>query len=302
MEKAAYIFLAVTILATLTACVNSQNSSDSSTSSSTSSTASSTYTESLTTSTTSTENSSQPSEDNFPEKFTGYAGETLYGADAVLQMGNRLDFDGFTYVRWATPVFDSTLKTPDLINRDTYEMPKYDDIIKQKDPEWFVVKPGDVLENGLAVKSACTSFEELEIDGEKIICQTDAMVRFENTLTLTGVLYCQPEDDIYTTAGDLYFFADSTANSRIPVVNYGYEERDEYSLETFVFPEIAFVCDGFYYRIGNINSDGVDFSGIINRGGVCEVKVTLDNIILRSGGYGGGNGAYGSIVSIEKID
>lgn len=252
-----------------------------------------------------TENSSQSPESNFPEEFTGYVGETLYGADAVEQLGNgRLDFEGFTYVRWATPVFDSTLKTPDLINRDTYEMPKYDDILTQKDPKWFVVKPGDKLENGLVVKSASCSFEEYTtIDGTSFVSQSASKVVFEedNTLTLTGILYCEPQDDVYVTEGDLYFFADST-NSLIPHVDYdSYDPIDTIPLQKFVCSDAAFIYDGFYFRVGNIDSNEIDLSGIIKKGGVSEVKVTLDNISLNASSYGGVIGAFGNIVSIEKI-
>lgn len=250
-------------------------------------------------------NSSQPPESNFPEEFTGYVGETLYGTDAVEQLGNgRLDFEGFTYVRWATPVFDSTLKTPDLINWDTYEMPKYDDILDQKGAKWFVVKPGDVLENGLVVKSASCSFEEFNFaDGTSFVSQSASKVVFEedNTLTLTGILYCEPQDDVYVTEGDLYFFADST-DSLIPHVDYdSYDPIDTIPLQKFVCSDAAFIYDGFYFRVGNIDSDEIDLSGIIKKGGVSEVKVTLDNISLNASSYGGVIGAFGKIVSIEKI-
>ena len=249
--------------------------------------------------------SSQPSENNFPESFTGYLGETLYGADASEHYGRKVIFDDFTYLRWAAPFFDNTLKTPDLIDWDTYDMPKYDDIIKQKNPNWFLVKPGDVLENGLVVKSVYCSFEDVNyFDDEKgtfieTIMQIDSEVFFENTLTLRGVLYCTPEDDLYITNGDLFFFADSTVNSNIPVINEG-GRADEFGLLRCVFSDAAFICDGMYYRVGNLDSVSVDLSGIIKRGGICEVNITLDNIKLRNHA-GVDNGSFADIVSVEKI-
>lgn len=247
-----------------------------------------------------TENS-YPPENNFPESFTGYLGETLHGADASDRFGRTYYFDGFTYLRWATPVFDNTLKTPDLINWDTYDMPKYDDILAQKDPEWFLVKPGDVLENGLVVKSASCGFVEVNfIDGTKGVIQTQSEVTFENTLTLNGVLYCSPEDDAYVMKGDLFFFADSIANPNIPVINQG-NTADKYNLEKNVFSNAAFVYDGMYFHVGDIDSSSADLDGIIKRGEICEVRVTLDNIELRKNDRAV-TGAFADIVSVEKIN
>lgn len=264
----------------------------------------STFSSSVKISSSVTEDSNPSSENNFPESFTGYLGEKLSGADATEQLDGNVMFDNFTYLRWATPVFDNTLKTPDLINWDTYDIPKYDDILvqKQKDPKWFLVKPGDVLENGLVVKSASCSFREAKFyDGRKSIIQSKSEVVFENTLTLSGVLYCSPNDDMYITSGDLFFFADSTDNPNIPVINRS-NEAGEYDLEKYIFSDAAFVCDGMYFHVGDIDSVSVDLSGIIKRGELCEVSVTLDNIRLGHDDGGGGFiiGAFADIVSIEK--
>ncbi len=246
-------------------------------------------------------NSEQLPKDNFPESFTGYLGETLHGIDASEQSGRTYYFDGFTYLRWATSVFDNTLKTPDLINWDTYDMPEYNNIRAQKNPEWFLVKPGDVLENGLVVKSASCGFEKVGFpDGTEGVIQSVSEVTFENTLTLSGVLYCEPEDDLYVTNGDLFFFADSTANSNIPVISEG-NKAGEYSLKRYVFSNAAFVCDGMYFRVGELETAAVDLSGIIKRGEICEVRVTLDNIKL-SHDDRAVTGAFADIVSIEKIN
>lgn len=242
-------------------------------------------------------------ENNFPESFTGYLGETLHGADASEQLGNSVFFDGFTYLRWATPVFDNTMKTPDLINRDTYEMPKYDDILSQnqKNPKWFSVKTGDSLENGLVVKSASCGFEKATFyDGSKAIMQMESMISFENTLTLTGVLYCSPEDDVYVIPGDLFFFADPTVNPNIPIIcKRG--KPDEYSLDKFVADSGAVVFDGMILHVGNTDTVAVDMSGIITRGEFCEVRVTLDNIRLTESDRLP-SGAFADIVSVEKIN
>lgn len=321
MKKSFSIILTLALAASLTACKGSENvlenqGTQSSSQSSVSRSASESSKDNqdsapvFSVSSTFSDNGSQntseslPPEDNFPESFTGYLGETLRGTDAVEKTGGKVRFDNFTYLRWAAPVFDNTLKTPDLINWDTLEMPKYDDIISQKqaDPKWFSVKPGDVLENGLVVKSASCAFEKMKFfDGTEAVVQTQSEVAFGNTLTLDGVLYCNPEQDMYIGDGELFFFADSTANSNIPVINRR-DKADEYSLKNYSFSNAAFVCDGIYYRVGDIETAAVDLSGIIKRGEASKVRVTLDNIKLTESEKGTViSGAYADIVSVENI-
>lgn len=173
--------------------------------------------------------------------------------------------------------------------------------MRKKNPEWFLAKPGDVLENGLVVKSASCGFEKVGFpDGTEGVIQSVSEVTFENTLTLSGVLYCEPEDDLYVTNGNLFFFADSTANSNIPVINQG-STSDTYSLEKNVFSNAVFVYDGMYFRVGNIDSVSLDLSGIIKRGEICEVRVVLDKIELRNNERTM-SGSFADIVSIEKIE
>ena len=302
-RKLTFTAIIMSMLVGLTACNSESVSANSGSSqteslSITSSENSSSTSQDITSST--SENSEPLPENNFPESFTGYLGETLHGADASDSFGNTYYFDGFTYLRWATPVFDNTLKTPDLINWDTYDIPKYDDKLAQKNPEWFLVKSGDTLENGLVVKSASCGFHEANFyDGTKAIVQDKSEVIFENTLTLSGVLYCSPVDDAYIMNGDLFFFADSTVNSNIPVISEG-NKADKYSLRRYVFANAAFVCDGMYFRVGELETATVDLSGIIKRGEICEVRVTLDNIKL-SHDDRTVTGAFADIVSVEKI-
>lgn len=295
----------------LTACSNSessQNTSASNTSSlnvdnlSTVSSENSSSISSQNSSSSESKNLNPSVEDNFPESFTGYLGETLHGADASEQFGNSVFFDGFTYLRWVKPIFDSTLKTPDLINWDTYNIAKYDTAEKRNDPQWFLAKTGDKLENGLVVKSASCGFKKVSFtDGTKAIMLMESVISLENTLTLTGVLYCEPEDDMYVTPGDLFFFADPTVGPNVPVISQSGEKSGEYSLNKYVAANFAVVFDGMILHVGNLESAAVDLSGIIKRGEFCEVRVTLDNIkITASERFMGG--AFADIVSIEKIN
>ncbi|MDE7230325.1 MAG: hypothetical protein K2N56_07580 [Oscillospiraceae bacterium] len=107
---------------------------------------------------------------------------------------------------------------------------------------------------------------------------------------------------MYIGNGELFFIPDSTANSNIPVINRR-EKSGEYSLNKYIFSNAAFVCDGIYYRVDDIDSVSVDLNGIIKRGEASEVRATLDNIKLVNDETGVVlSGAYADIVSIEKIN
>ena len=321
MKKTITTILALTLTMSLTACSSAenipddkdiQNSSQSGISKPTSESSQNSKdgSHSSPTSSTFSENSSSSasesllSEDDFPESFIGYVGETLRGADAAEKSDNTVKFDNFTYLRYAAPIFDNTLKTPDLIDQDTLEMPKYDDMISQKqtDPKWFAVRAGDVLENGLVVKSVSCGFKKMKyFDGTEEVIQTQSEVVFENALTVTGVLYCNPEQDMYIGDGELFFFPDTTANLNIPVISRR-DRAGEYSIKKYIFTNNAFVCDGIYYRVGDIESASVDLGGIIKRGEASEVRVTFDNIKLVENETGSVlSGAYADIVSVEKV-
>ena len=290
----------------LTACEktseNSESSSSSAESSSSSAEISSSSAEksSSESSSSSEESSSNPAPNNFPESFTGFLGETIYTADASEKYDYMLRYNSFAYLRWATPVFDNNLKTPDLFNLDTFECPKYDGKLTQKNPEWFVIKPGDVLENGLKVKSTITTFEQWGTEsGGKTVGQSEMNITFEGELTVTGVLVCAGKDDVYVTPGDLFFFADTTKDVKIPLVPIN-DTADEFSLKKFVFDDFAFVTDGMWFRVGDLESVSVDLDGIIKRGQAVNVKVTLEEIRVASG-YTSSSTNHAKIKSIELI-
>ncbi len=290
----------------LTGCdktpTNSEESSSttsSTTESGTSSTESSTS--SMESSATSYDNAIYPDKDYVPESFEGYAGETLYKKDASDLTSATASFNGFTYLRWATPVFENTLDNPKLIDPDTGKMSEYLDNPERPDPEWFVVKTGDKLENGLVVKSAECIYNFHTYEGELLSEVEYTAVEFENQLTLTGLLCCNSEDEAYTAKGDLLFLPDTVANKNVPYVHSGHDARDSYRLWSSCYGDIYFVFDGMEYKVGNINDSAVDYSGIIDNGGICKVKVTLDNISLAHSFFGGRSGAFADIVSVEKI-
>lgn len=119
-----------------------------------------------------------------------------------------------------------------------------------------MVKPGDVLENGLVVKSASCIFKgDVTTDGTKHTILPRTSVEFENTLTLTGILYCQAENIGYKEEGELFFFADSTENSQIPVIDYDFSSGTDYYLRKWFDPDsrLALMYDGSRFKVGSLD-------------------------------------------------
>lgn len=144
------------------------------------------------------------------DSITAPDGSQVNKSDAVCATGTIggpiwLGYD-FSYIRYSQPVFYNTFDYPDLINWESSDLVPDDfnidiyDLIK--DPKFLKIKAGDILENGLIVKSAkwwvdsagwSNSFE-VDFDGE---------------ITLEGILHCSSKKDSGAD-GDLSFFADNS--------------------------------------------------------------------------------------------
>ncbi len=174
-------------------------------------------------------------------------------------------------------------------------------MLSEKKPEWFVVKPGDTLENGLVVKSAKCAFEKCFFLGETEPCilQTQSWVTFENQMTMKGVLYCTSDNEEYFGGGALLFYPDPALNSAIPVICYG-NKPEAFDISKATFSNASFLSDNTRFQLGTLDSAAVDLSKVIDKGGICEVSVTLGNIRIQNENSSS-CGAFADIVSIEKI-
>lgn len=269
---------------------------------------------------TSTESSSAPAEsvhdpetqaiiDEFPyDTLTGFDGKDVSKNDAVGAIKSDssgtvfLTYD-FAYLRYAKPIFKTTLDDPDVYNPETGEFDGVDSSRLVSDPDYFKVKAGDVLENGLTVKDAETIIFPLPVTDENgnskvTIYQNRSTVNFEGQLTLSGILNCQNGDDYMVMDGDLKFFPDP---SDVKIIVPSKEVVDYAWLFWSVDAENDFaICmDGHRFMLGNINAeDAPDVSGIINKGEYKKVTVTLENIRTVSSDSTGIS-IYGKPVSIE---
>lgn len=245
--------------------------------------------------------------DAFPlDTFVGFDGKEVKKTDAIGAMQGEdgqityLTYD-FAYLRYAKPVWKNTLLNADLIDWETFEF--NDDTARRiSDPNYFSVKAGDVLDNGLSVKNATTIFYPQSVAEESggsglEICQSRSSVNFEGQLTLNGILHYVAEDaDYVDMGGDLFFYADPSDGK---LITPSKENIKIERLVSIVDPETKFalLCDGQRFYLGNVNEDNViDLSGVINSGEYRNVTVTLDNVrIVFTQGVGAT--VYGTLVS-----
>lgn len=238
------------------------------------------------------------------EDFIGADGSPVTLSDAVIDDMGSVAFN-YAFLRYVPPIYDDTFKNPELINWETMEFAPGGETYT---PAGTRVKTGDVLENGLKVTQAEHTLEyETSVDEEtqqprgKWVSSSGYLM-FEGELTLSGALYCVPEDDYMAFEGELHFFPDTNSFQQLPVV-CDFDPKEKKPLE-MVFPDAKFaVRCGTVYYLGNISD--TDCGGVIEKGEAAAVTVTIKNIRLVTSNinHGGrGSAYYADIVSIENIN
>lgn len=204
-------------------------------------------------------------------------GTTLKKTDAVEGFGNPdysiLKFD-VGVMRYAKPVFQTNLDDPDSFDWENYTFKE--PVENPEDDKLVVVRAGDVLENGMTVKSASTCFEMQQGEpGYK-----DIMIELEGEQTAEGVIYLREEDDYGIYKDHLEMYIDTTKCENLPM---RYDQNGPSSW-TYTFPDhkVAINIDGCFYDLGDINEMDVDVSEIFLNSPFAKVKVTFKDPVLRT--------------------
>lgn len=246
---------------------------------------------------------SLPQVDNW-EDFIGADGQPVTLENASIDEDGRVTLD-YCFVKFLPQIYDDTFKNPAFIDWETMEFAEIDNSYT---PDIKRLKTGDVLPNGLTVKEAyrVLMFDEvmdqITCEVRREWCDSFGVVNFDGELTLSGALYCNPEDDYQVFNGELYFFPDTTSGVKLPAQCSIFPS--EYRVWERVYPKANFaVRSGAIYYVGNI--DDVDLDGILERGKAVAATVTLGNISIQNSdiNHGGrGGGCFAEIVSIEQIN
>ena len=287
-------------LASLTGCVYTEKTSDSGNSqtSETSSDNSSQNSENSETNSDNSENSqteSRPEQTDFDLRSTdeGFAeklalfnwsdiklpnGEVIKNseADFVHGSGDQVYYIGFdsVYMYKAKPYYRNTIDEPDMINWETLEVK--DDPGEFTDYEYFKVKAGDKLDNGLTVRSA-------EFWYGRITNEYYVDLSFDGELTLEGILYRTPEDEYGTNKGDLHFFPDTSKNDFFsPFKLY----RATPNLFADNVNKLAVNYAGEDIRLGNDSDAPSEVLEILGDNVFTKVKVTVTDLHFKTSNLG----------------
>lgn len=217
--------------------------------------------------------------EDYPEEIPLPDGTTALKSELTQSSGSLLEFD-FAFIRYAEPIFESTLDDPGIVDLDTFEIKG--DIQREIEPQWIKVKAGDTLENGLKVVSAqtpCGCFKDE--NGNAIAELWSGEIKLEGEITFEGIFEYFNGSEYYGY-GDYFlcFYPDST-KYKIPVM---YSDNPWECSEIQVSAlgsDHALVYDGgyfYYFRFEN------DFRDMLTEDTVCKATMSFKDIVV-SGRY-----------------
>ena len=198
-------------------------------------------------------------------------GSTLSPSEASETFGSTsspgLIFD-FAFMRYAEPVFLSTIDNPDIYDFDKILFNAYDEDLIYISPDYFKVQAGDVLQNGLTVKSA--SFG-VECGGGQNI--STSKITLDGEITIEGILGRQ--------YGAVLFYPDPAQN---PIPLSSGRKGEEDVIANYLCDldgNFAIVTDGgTIYPENDFNTEDILGSGNYVKG-----RLTLRNITYLCSDY-----------------
>ena len=249
-----------------------------------------------------TQNYSKELIEKFPvEEIQAPDGTTLYKSDAFGAYDDRICFDT-SFVRYAYPLFESTDASEQLFDWETYEFNSNMAISESTD--YFQIKKGEVLSNGLIASDAITTFSVRNISDEDGNIQKQpflikSSIEFEGEVTIEGVLYCFPGIPEYVDVqGDLKLYPNPTVNNSI-LVPYKMVQMPT----RIVDPNrnYALIFDGVAYNLGNINEISVNIKSLFEENDYVYCKVTIDHLQLIYDEDFAGQICYAEIKEVEVV-
>ena len=197
------------------------------------------------------------------DSFTAPDGKEIPLTEATSNMWDSLVFD-FAYMRYSNPIYSDTVSNPGLYDFENFEFTV--DPYAEVEATPFMVKKGDVLDNGLTVAEASymiapygVRMNEVELEGE---------------ITLEGLLFCYFEEEYGFDQDELIFYPDPTSGT-VPMI---YSSLMITSSGVDLYSEFAFVCDSRFFSLGHINDIGS--ADWFAEGSFVRAKVTMENLRL----------------------
>lgn len=152
---------------------------------------------------------------------------------------------------------------------------------KLEKQEYFDLKQGQVLENGLRVSEAYCVISAWEKGGKTEYEISDSTVSLTGEITLEGILYCRrKENEGVEPYNEVLFYPDPQYSDLIPSPFFSGEP----SLITVKDgrSDFAFITSAFPFKLGNIGDIKIDTSSYFSKSDCVRAKVKISNIMVRS--------------------
>lgn len=219
--------------------------------------------------------------EQFPDEFSLPDGTTAAKSEITALSNDGSAILDYAFIRYAEPIFITTMDEPDIYNTDTREI-RSDIPQNVESPQWIKIKAGDVLENGLKVVSAQTYVScFINSSGGKVIRLYTSDILTEGEITLEGIFNYSNGSEAYGY-GDYYysFYPDST-KYKVPIP---YEDNNDcVSIHSYwLSNNEQLVLDGsdFYsFRF----EDEILLNRNFSENAVCKAKMTFKNVVISRG-------------------
>lgn len=234
------------------------------------------------------------------DSITFFDGTVVSKNDAVWgyldesTFSNMLSFD-LAFMRYAQSIYQDTDIDPSLFDFDGFEQTVASLWTNIENPEYFKVTPGQILDNGLAVKE--TSCMVSYVDKSTGIAHIgENHIALDGSISVEGILFCCKDDEYINAAGDMLFYPNPVKGDHIPMPYKDYET-------TFggvdLNNKFAFSSDGGRLLVGNIYTSNLDLSDYFEDNEYVKVKATLTDIVLSFNESGGGNVSTAVLADVE---
>lgn len=214
-----------------------------------------------------------------PDVLTLPDGTELNKTEAVWGVGGEsyaiLKFN-VGVMRYCDPVFQSSYDDPDSFDWENYTFLQPVEQYEDREQNIRVVKAGDVLENGMTVKSAYIDFES---GMSNDLYYKWSKIELEGEQTVEGILYLREEDNYAAFKDHLELYIDATKCEYLPMHYQQYGTR----AWTFAYHEhkVAVTVDGCYYDLGSINECTLDLSDVFLDSPFAKVKAVIKDPVLK---------------------
>lgn len=234
----------------------------------------------------------------FAEEITVISGDEGVTPDTLTEDNwYGIETGGFAYLAEPSGLNYNNIENADIFDEGSMTFEGVPEFSPNGYRKYYV---GDEI-CGLKIASATSNFRienamtRYTIDGEEVMGRElgvdglyfdGSTVEFEGSITLTGYANCAVDDEGYTARNDIGFVPDNSGGT-LPVLNLSFDPESGFRSRVYIgwAGELKWASEYPTFYIGNIYTEKyaeLDFSGLPDDGSFVKVRLTLENISMRS--------------------